>query len=348
MDLDVSWDMCMRLSLQVRQVVSSLTAKATSPTVICLQWQPPTDTRAALRYRVWCVATGVETEVTAATSGTVTAVSTPFVGGPNHTLIYDGPELECYAKDLLPHTAYRFAVAALSTFQREAAEVAHAVCSTLDDLACPPRQVGAIMDGFVVCVPPACVPAPPLSKKHARIHCLPSLAKHMAAQIHGQTATATVLLQWQPPPSIPGVITGYTAMYRKGFGTGSAGASTVGEAEWREVMVVADTLSLSISGLQRFTAYEFTVAASTRAGRGKASNPVVVITGEDARRLFLAKEPRPLVHIPEKKPAVQQWVRDQPQTFRPLTCGKHISVSIYFLRGFSAGHGIAVGLGHET
>lgn len=113
-----------------------------------------------------------------------------------------------------------------------------------------------------------------------------------------------MLLTWQAPPAVPGVITGYTTCYRIGFGTGSTAASK----GWQEVAVPADTQQLIVRDLQRFTAYEFTVAVNTHAGRGRASHPVVVVTGEDAKRLFLAKEPRPPpVEVPTA--SATSWVR---------------------------------------
>ena len=83
--------------------------------------------------------------------------------------------------------------------------------------------------------------------------------------------TSTIITaSWQLPPadSRNGIIIGFKLFYKK---RGSAGATTT--------LTINDrtTLSKEVTGLDVYTEYEFEVLASTLAGDGPRSSPVVFV-----------------------------------------------------------------------
>ncbi|KAM7435782.1 Protein sidekick-1 [Porites harrisoni] len=86
--------------------------------------------------------------------------------------------------------------------------------------------------------------------------------------------STSVSVNWQLPPEISrnGVILGFTLYYRKNGTSGQANTATVHDGT---------VLSTTITGLGKFTGYEFQVSAFTCAGDGPRSSVVTERTSED-------------------------------------------------------------------
>eukprot|EP00911_Craspedida_sp_UC1_P002353 UC1_evm1s1766 len=274
--------------LRIRQVVESINARACSATAIDVTWQPPSNARAATRYCLQCRLDGnhstlelAEQTVLAVAAKTSTATVTldRKKGNPEEWReLYAGDECTHKATGLRPATRYLFRVAALSTFQ-QAEEASDWVTVTSKTPAAvptlPPTSVGASHDGFNID-----------SKS-------------------GQPS-ASVTVQWAPPREVPGSIVGYTVRHRVGLGDGRSAS----EAPFVEARTASAVHLYNVTGLRRFTAYEFNVSARTQAGEGPASSCVVVVTGEDARRMFLANEPKlPSSENDKDSKTTRVWVR---------------------------------------
>ena len=88
--------------------------------------------------------------------------------------------------------------------------------------------------------------------------------------------STSVSVNWQLPPGISrnGVILGFTLYYRKNGTSGQANTATVHDGT---------VLSTTITGLGKFTGYEFQVSAFTYAGEGPRSSVVTERTSEDGK-----------------------------------------------------------------
>ena len=88
--------------------------------------------------------------------------------------------------------------------------------------------------------------------------------------------STSVSVNWQLPPEISrnGVILGFTLYYRKNGTSGQANTATVHDGT---------VLSTTITGLGKFTGYEFQVSAFTYAGEGPRSSVVTERTSEDGK-----------------------------------------------------------------
>ena len=88
--------------------------------------------------------------------------------------------------------------------------------------------------------------------------------------------STSVLANWQLPPGISqnGVILGFTLYYRINGTSGQANTVTVHDGT---------VLSTTITGLGKFTGYEFQVSAFTNAGDGPRSSVVTERTSEDGK-----------------------------------------------------------------
>ena len=88
--------------------------------------------------------------------------------------------------------------------------------------------------------------------------------------------STSVSVNWQLPPEISrnGVILGFTLYYRKNGTSGQANTATVHDGT---------VLSTTITGLGKFTGYEFQVSAFTYVGEGPRSSVVTERTSEDGK-----------------------------------------------------------------
>ena len=88
--------------------------------------------------------------------------------------------------------------------------------------------------------------------------------------------STSVLANWKLPPGISqnGVILGFTLYYRINGTSGQANTATVQDGT---------VLSTTITGLGKFTGYEFQVSAFTYAGEGPRSSVVTERTSEDGK-----------------------------------------------------------------
>ena len=88
--------------------------------------------------------------------------------------------------------------------------------------------------------------------------------------------STSVLANWKLPPGISqnGVILGFTLYYRINGTSGQANTATVQDGT---------VLSTTITGLAKFTGYEFQVSAFTYAGEGPRSSVVTERTSEDGK-----------------------------------------------------------------
>lgn len=83
-------------------------------------------------------------------------------------------------------------------------------------------------------------------------------------------------MSWQLPPGISrnGVILGFTLYYRKKGASGQANNATVPDGT---------VISTTITGLGKFTEYDFQMSAFTYAGDGPISSVVTERTSEDGK-----------------------------------------------------------------
>ena len=87
-------------------------------------------------------------------------------------------------------------------------------------------------------------------------------------------SSTTILVQWDsvPAENCNGIIKSYTVTYKE-----LPGGSTNSQA------ANAATAQANLTGLKKYTNYSITVFASTSKGDGNASEPIIVMTGEDSR-----------------------------------------------------------------
>ena len=88
--------------------------------------------------------------------------------------------------------------------------------------------------------------------------------------------STSVSVDWQLPPGISrnGVILGFTLYYRRKGASGQENTATVHDGT---------VLSTTITGLGKFTEYEFRVSAFTYVGEGPISSVVKKRTSEDGK-----------------------------------------------------------------
>ena len=93
------------------------------------------------------------------------------------------------------------------------------------------------------------------------------------AQGHNMSSKS-ILVQWDsvPAENRNGIIMSYTVTYKE-----LPGGST------NSKVANAATTQATLTGLKKYTNYSITVFASTLKGDGNASEPIIVMTGEDSR-----------------------------------------------------------------
>ena len=99
------------------------------------------------------------------------------------------------------------------------------------------------------------------------------------SNVQGHNISSTsILVQWGDVPAAAqnGIILGYTVTYK----------ALPGGPPKAEV-VIAPTTETTLTGLNEYTNYSITVFASTVIGGGNVSEPIIVITDEDSKLLFL-------------------------------------------------------------
>ena len=94
------------------------------------------------------------------------------------------------------------------------------------------------------------------------------------------TSSTTILVQWGDVPSAAqnGIILHYTVTY-----TSLPGGNT------RTKVVNSPTTKAILTGLNKYTNYSITVFASTSKGDGNVSGPIVVVTDESSKFIFVLK-----------------------------------------------------------
>lgn len=94
------------------------------------------------------------------------------------------------------------------------------------------------------------------------------------------TSSTSILVQWGDVPSAAqnGIILRYTVTY-----TSLPGGST------RTKVVNSPTTKAILTGLDKYTNYSITVFASTSKGDGNVSEPIVVVTDESSKFIFVRK-----------------------------------------------------------
>ena len=94
------------------------------------------------------------------------------------------------------------------------------------------------------------------------------------------TSSTTILVQWGDVPSAAqnGIILHYTVTY-----TSLPGGNT------RTKVVNSPTTKAILTGLNKYTNYSITVFASTSKGDGNVSEPIVVVTDESSKFIFVLK-----------------------------------------------------------
>ena len=87
-------------------------------------------------------------------------------------------------------------------------------------------------------------------------------------------SSTSILVQWDsvPAKNRNGIIMSYTITYKELPGGGA-----------NSQKVNAATTQATLTGLKKYTNYSITVFASTSKGDGNASEPIIVMTGEDSR-----------------------------------------------------------------
>ena len=94
------------------------------------------------------------------------------------------------------------------------------------------------------------------------------------------TSSSSILVQWGDVPAAAqnGIILRYTVTY-----TSLPGGST------RTKVVNSPTTKAILTGLNKYTNYSITVFASTSKGDGNVSEPIVVVTDESSKFIFVCK-----------------------------------------------------------
>ena len=94
------------------------------------------------------------------------------------------------------------------------------------------------------------------------------------------TSSSSILVQWGDVPAAAqnGIILRYTVTY-----SSLPGGST------RTKVVNSPTTKAILTGLNKYTNYSITVFASTSKGDGNVSEPIVVVTDESSKFIFVCK-----------------------------------------------------------
>ena len=92
------------------------------------------------------------------------------------------------------------------------------------------------------------------------------------------TSSTSILVQWDDVPKRDqnGIILSYTVTYK----TLPGGTPKT---------MVVDTKQVTLTGLNEYTNYSITVFASTFKGNGNVSEPIIVITDEDSKFVFICR-----------------------------------------------------------
>ena len=117
--------------------------------------------------------------------------------------------------------------------------------------------------------------APP--KLFDRLFCLTApTAAPVVIKAHN-TSSTSLTLSWAPlaNASVPGVLKGYSVSYQHGLAH-----------QYVAWMVCSGSLTLNLTGLEKFTTYNLSVAAFTVAGSGPYSPAIPVTTDEDSKTDF--------------------------------------------------------------
>ena len=93
-------------------------------------------------------------------------------------------------------------------------------------------------------------------------------------------SSTSITASWQLPPadSRNGVITGFKLFYKKKDSVGSPAEETINSAS---------TLTKNVTGLDKYTEYEFQVLAFTSAGDGPKSVAKLERTWEDGKKKYI-------------------------------------------------------------
>ena len=96
------------------------------------------------------------------------------------------------------------------------------------------------------------------------------------------TSSTSILVEWRevPPADQNGVILTYTISYQ-----------SLTQNDIRSKTVASTTKILNLTGLKKFVYYNITLFASTVKGKGKASDPILVITDQDSEWYFFSLSP---------------------------------------------------------
>ena len=103
------------------------------------------------------------------------------------------------------------------------------------------------------------------------------------ANIRGHnTSSTSILVEWRevPPADQNGVILTYTISYQ-----------SLTQNDIRSKTVASTTKILNLTGLKKFVYYNITLFASSVKGKGKASDPILVITDQDSEWYFFSLSP---------------------------------------------------------
>ena len=94
------------------------------------------------------------------------------------------------------------------------------------------------------------------------------------------TSSTSILVQWDDVPQRDqnGIILRYTVAYK-----------TVPGGTPKTEVVDSPTKQVTLTGLKKYTNYSITVFASTVKGDGNVSEPIIVITDEDSKFVFICR-----------------------------------------------------------
>ena len=103
------------------------------------------------------------------------------------------------------------------------------------------------------------------------------------SNVTGHFASSTsIFVSWRQVPLLDqnGVIVSYTITY-----------SALPSGSTLTMIVTAAASQTTLTGLNEYTYYNITVVASTSKGRGRESTPIVVMTDEDSKFVFVIYYP---------------------------------------------------------
>ena len=94
------------------------------------------------------------------------------------------------------------------------------------------------------------------------------------------TSSTSILVQWDDVPQRDqnGIILSYTVSYK-----------TLPGGTPKTEVVDTPTKQVTLTGLKKYTNYSITVFASTVKGHGNVSEPIIVITDEDSKFVFICR-----------------------------------------------------------